>query len=143
MVTDPAYSGLLQRGYPKREVVRQIRVRVDRLDNIIPQDAPVALIKIDVEGGEYGVLAGGVRTIRRTRPVIIFEHGASSRKYGVTSEMIYRLLTRTLGLRVSLMSCWLAGEPPLTREQFLEQYRAGRNWYFIAHPVSRPARHRR
>lgn len=135
VTTNPAYSGLKKRGYPrKNEVVKKITVKVDTMDNTIPADTKVAFIKVDVEGGEYGVLAGGVKTIRRSKPIIVFEHGASSRKYGVTTAMLYKLLTETLGLKVNLMSCWLQGKPAFTAAQFQEQYSAGRNWYYIAYP---------
>jgi FkbM family methyltransferase len=135
VTTNPAYSGLKRRGLPrKNEVVVPIKVRIDTLDNVLPHDAKVAFLKIDVEGGEYGVLQGAVKTVRRCRPIIVVEFGASALKYGVTPEKMYRLLTETLGLQVNLMSCWLRGEPALSLAQFKEQYKAGRNWYYIAYP---------
>lgn len=135
VTTNPAYSGLKRRGLPrKNEVVIPIKVRVDTLDNVLPPTTKVAFLKIDVEGGEYGVLMGAVKTVRRCRPVIVVEFGASALKYGVSAEKMYRLLTQTLGLKVNLMSCWLRGEPAFTQAQFLDQYKAGRNWYYIAYP---------
>jgi FkbM family methyltransferase len=135
VTTNPAYSGLKRRGLPrKNEVVVPIKVRVDTLDNVLPPTAKVAFLKIDVEGGEYGVLKGAVKTVRRCRPVIVVEFGASALKYGVSAEKMYRMLTQTLGLKVNLMSCWLRGEPAFTQAQFLDQYKAGRNWYYIAYP---------
>jgi len=136
VTTNPAYSGLKRRGYPsKSEVVTPIKVRIDTLDNVLPADAKVAFLKIDVEGGEYGVLQGAVKTIRRCRPVIVLEFGSAALKYGVNSAKLYRLLHDTLGLRVNLMSCWLRGKPALTLAQFKEQYSAARNYYYIAYPA--------
>lgn len=43
-----------------------------RLDDVI--DGPVALIKIDVEGHEAAVVSGGVGTIEKYSPAIIFEY---------------------------------------------------------------------
>lgn len=135
VTTNPAYSGLKRRSLPRKsEVVVPIKVRIDTLDNVLPPDTKVAFLKIDVEGGEYGVLQGAVKTVRRCRPVIVVEYGASALKYGVTPEKIYRQLTETLGLEVNLMSCWLRGKPALSLAQFKEQYKAGRNWYYIAYP---------
>jgi len=136
VTTNPAYSGLKRRGLPrKNEVVTPIKVRVDTLDNVLPPTAKVAFLKIDVEGGEYGVLKGAVKTVRRCRPVIVVEFGASALKYGITAEKMYDMLTKTLGLKVNLMSCWLRGQPAFTLAQFLEQYKSGRNWYYIAYPA--------
>lgn len=136
VTTNPAYSGLKRRGYPRKtEVVTPIKVRIDTLDNVLPADAKVAFLKIDVEGGEYGVLQGAVKTIRRCRPVIVLEFGSAALKYGVNSEKLYRLLHDTLGLQVNLMSCWLEGKPAFTLAQFKEQYSAGRNYYYIAYPA--------
>jgi len=133
--THPAYSGLKQRSYPtKKEIITPIQVKIDTLDNVLPANARVALIKADVEGGEYNVFQGAKKIILRDRPVLVFEHGGAARGYGVTSEMMYRLLHDAYGLEVNLMSCWLKGERGLTLAEFKEQYSAARNFYYIAYP---------
>jgi FkbM family methyltransferase len=69
-----AYSSLLTR--PDIEAgksVQRLSVDVRRLDDVIPDGVPVAFIKIDVEGAEADVLRGGSETLRRHRPVIVFE----------------------------------------------------------------------
>ena len=51
-------------------------VPVCRFDDIAPDligDRPISLVKIDVEGGEGGVIAGMADTIRRKRPLIVCE----------------------------------------------------------------------
>lgn len=48
-------------------------VEVDRLDDLLPQDEPVALIKVDVEGLELDVLRGASGTMRRCRPMLAIE----------------------------------------------------------------------
>jgi FkbM family methyltransferase len=50
------------------------RVRAVRLDELVPEDFDVGLIKIDVEGFEQKVLEGATRTIARFRPVIYLEN---------------------------------------------------------------------
>jgi FkbM family methyltransferase len=48
-------------------------VAIEPLDALIPDDADVGLIKIDVEGGEIGVLRGALRVIARSLPVLSIE----------------------------------------------------------------------
>ena len=49
-------SGLLQHG--GRDELKIIKVECKRLDDIVPLDMPIGFLKVDVEGGEYGVLKG-------------------------------------------------------------------------------------
>ncbi len=49
-------------------------VRAVRLDELVPEDFDVGLIKIDVEGFEQRVLEGATQTIARFRPVIYLEN---------------------------------------------------------------------
>ncbi len=132
----PGYSGLKKRQYDRQdEPVEEIRVKTDLLDNIIPGDLSISLIKIDVEGGELQVLRGAVDTIRKNRPVIIFEHGLGAADfYGTTPEQVYDLLTGECDLQISLMEDWLNGLVPLSREGFAAQFYQGLNFYFMAHP---------
>ena len=44
-----------------------------RVDDCLPPDMPVDLIKIDVEGHEFRALSGARRTIERYHPVILTE----------------------------------------------------------------------
>ena len=53
-------------------------IPIATLDSIAA-DLPVGLIKIDVEGGEAGVLAGASRTLRRWLPDIMVEADGTSR----------------------------------------------------------------
>lgn len=136
VTSNPHYSGLKRRKYIRQdETIIEIRVRQDRLDNIIPHNVPIHFLKIDVEGAELGVLRGGVKTIRAHKPVIVFEHGAGSADYYSTSpEQVYYFLVRECGLQISLMERRLRGEAPMTRAEFLEEYHEGINFYFMAHP---------
>lgn len=137
VVSNPAYSGLLKRRYerPDEEVV-EIRVRLERLDDVIPETLPIRFVKIDVEGAELQVLRGAVETIRRTRPYIVFEHGLGGADcYGTTPEMVHELLTGC-GLRLALMKDWLdtGGTKTLEKSAFADEFYGGRNFYFMAHP---------
>lgn len=133
---DAAYSGLRPRIYDRPDpVLRQITVTVSRLDDVIPPEQPVAFIKIDVEGGEFHVLRGAARTIRRCRPVIVFECGhKSTGQYGVEPDEVHDLITGQLGCRLSTMQRWLSEGPPYDQAKFHEAWRSGAEFYFIAYP---------
>jgi len=135
VVDNPGFSGIKRRAYDKPdERVVEIRVKLERLDDVVPADVPIRLVKIDVEGAELGVLAGGAATFARTRPFVIFEHGlGASEFYGTRPEQVHDFFTG-VGLEVSLMEDWLSGGPPLSRAGLVEQFDQRLNFYFLAHP---------
>jgi FkbM family methyltransferase len=49
---------------------QEVEVPTTRLDTLVG-DRDVALVKIDVQGGELGVLAGGEQSLRRTRALLV------------------------------------------------------------------------
>jgi FkbM family methyltransferase len=136
VVSNPAYSGLKPRRYDRPEQLQTITVPVHRLDELVPADLPVAFIKIDVEGGEVGVLQGGVETLRRCRPIIAFEHGGgwTTEQYGTHSGMLYELL-QDAGLQISLLDDWLNHRPSLTPEDFVRSMHVEHEYFFLAHPA--------
>jgi FkbM family methyltransferase len=136
VVSRPTYSGLRAIQYPSsQERTEVITVRTARLDDLIPPELPIHFVKVDVEGAEFQVFSGGVETLRKNRPVVVFEHGqAAAAVYGTVQEKLYDLLSQGCGLRVSLMSRWLKGEPHLSPGEFVEEVQSGRNFYYIAYP---------
>src|SRR5688572_5217862 len=117
----PAQSGLLMRPIEGESDVEVIEVAVETIDRMQPDDWPVDLIKIDVEGAEVNVLGGAVETLRRWRPVVVFEHGVTtSRPYGTSPEMLFDLLA-SCHLDVWLLDDWLDGKAPFTRAGFLRE----------------------
>lgn len=48
-------------------------VRMECVDSVVPSECPVDLIKVDVEGHEFGALSGATATLERWHPKIIFE----------------------------------------------------------------------
>lgn len=60
----------LYRFRAERLEVREARCRTERLDD---EHLDPIFIKIDVQGGEYQVVAGGLQTIRRCEPVLMIE----------------------------------------------------------------------
>lgn len=135
VVAYPAMSGLRHRGSLGTLDVREQRVPVETLDRTIPSDVTVSLVKVDVEGGELAVFRGGIETLRRCRPVIVFECGLGGLDaYGARPEDLHILLCRDIGLRLYLLEAWLAGSDGLSKEDFVRQFDEGLNFYFVAAP---------
>lgn len=74
LASDPAYSGLQRRVYPPEVATRTIRVSVDTLDSICQDAARLRFIKLDLEGGEFDAMRGGLGLIRKHRPALVFEY---------------------------------------------------------------------
>lgn len=78
------------------------KVSVHRLDSYDIKD--IGLIKIDVEGNEYNVIKGGVKTlIQNNFPPILFESWADER--GQRKDELLDLFTE-LGYTVSSINCF-------------------------------------
>jgi FkbM family methyltransferase len=133
--SNPGYSGLRPRRYDRaNETVEQISVATVTLDGVLPANFRVDFLKIDVEGAELQVLEGALKTICRSQPCIVFEHGLGAADcYGTRPEQVYELLTAQCGLSVFLMKSWLARGAALTRAEFAHQFDTGENYYFMAH----------
>ncbi len=135
VVNAPAYSGIKERRYDGMEVdIERISVETDTLDHIIPGDLKIDLIKIDVEGAEFRVMAGGKETIRRWRPVIIFEFGLGAADfYDAGPEELFRFLAEECRMKISTLKAFLHGLPPLSADDFKRMFNEGREYYFVAH----------
>lgn len=138
VVNDSAYSGLRPRLYDRPDpVVEVIEVDVTTLDEAVPEDEDVRLVKVDVEGGEHGVLAGGLRLLRRCRPVVVFEAGwRSTGQYGIGPDDLLALLGEGAGYDVSTLPRWFDGRPRLTRDELARHWEMGDEYYFVAAPRS-------
>jgi len=135
VVTNPSYSGLLKRDYDRPfEKDEHIQVKTELLDNLILENIPIHLIKIDVEGAELLVLNGARKLITRNLPIVIFEHGlGASNHYGTISEKVYNYFS-DLSLNVSTMGRFLNKLEPLTLEEFRNHYNNKIDYYFLAYP---------
>jgi FkbM family methyltransferase len=137
VMTNPAYSGIVKRRYDRPfEQDMTITVQTARLDRVLADagSPKVDLIKIDVEGAEYLVMQGAEQTLKRDRPLVVFEHGLGGTDcYGVRPEQVYELLVEGCGLKISLLEDCLLGRDPLTREKLVEQFDQGKNFQFVAH----------
>ena len=134
VVTNPAYSGMLKRDYDNdNEKDEKIQVLAERLDDKIPADVRIDIIKIDVEGAELQVLKGAKKIIQRHKPIVIFEHGlGASDHYGTTPEMIMAFFTDA-DMKISNLDSFLKEGKTLSEEAFKDQYYKKLNYYFVAH----------
>ena len=133
---DPGYSGLRIREYNLPDPdIEEIQVNVVRLDDVIPETTKVAFIKIDVEGGEYGVLNGALRTIERGKPTIVVEVTRRAlAAYGVDARQFYALLSEGCNYHLSTMRTWLDGKAPISEPEFCRHWDRRSEFYFIAYP---------
>lgn len=131
----PAYSGLNLREYNVISPdIEEIRVELRTLDEIIPANIKIDLIKIDVEGGEFDVLKGAKQLLLRDKPTIIFECGlGASDYYGTNPADIYQFITNEVGLRVSTLKSFIKNNQPLTQSSFEDLFNRKVDYYFIAH----------
>lgn len=131
-----ARSGLVRVEYPdKDQEIKEIRIRLDTLDNVIPKNTPIDFLKIDVEGGELGVLKGAKKLIKKNKPIIVFEHELEkASRYKTKPAQVYELLVKESGLRIFLMDSFLHGKKPLTRSSFVRAVERNSDFYFIAAP---------
>lgn len=131
-----AYSGLKRRLYDRPDPeIEEIVVDVKTLDDAVGPEVPVSFVKVDVEGGEVDVLRGGLDTLRRCRPWVLFEAGPrSTGQYGDGPDEILALLVEGCGYRLTTMSRWLGGRPPLRPEELALHWEREDEYYFLAVP---------
>ncbi|MCF3108933.1 FkbM family methyltransferase [Niabella sp. CC-SYL272] len=130
----PAVSGLRERNFEHAQyATEKIRVKVERLEEAVPPDMPIRLIKIDVEGAELEVLKGAERILRQHRPVVLFEFGkGGSDLYGATPELMFDFFDG-LGYTLTLQQYFLKGQPGFNRHEFIGQFEKGYNYFFMAY----------
>ena len=132
----PAYSGIHKRKYnTSTPDIEQISVELRTLDTLLPEDTRIDFIKIDVEGGEYGVLKGAVQLLKKWQPVVIFESGlGASDYYGTQPNELYQFIHKEAGLHISTLKSFIKNESPLSPKEFETHFNNNTEYYFIAHP---------
>lgn len=132
----PAYSGIKERHYDisNPEIV-EIDVELKSLDELIPKDKRIDFIKIDVEGAEFGVLKGGIRMLKASKPIILFECGkGASEFYGTQPSDIHDFLHKEIGLNIFTLSAYINKKSALSRDDFDDHFSTNKEYYFVAAP---------
>jgi hypothetical protein len=124
----PGYSGFHAHPHAHDLAQETITVRTERIDDVLPADYVPALIKIDVEGAELQVLRGALRTLKKHRPILVFEHGGASFQYGTTPGQVYGLLCGDAGYSIFDPD----GGGPYDLRSFVDAAWHGRFWNWIA-----------
>ncbi len=135
VIDAPAYSGIKKRDYDgKNPDIELIEVKTDTLDHVLPPDYSVDFIKIDVEGAEFNVLKGACNTLKKSKPVIIFEFGlGASDFYKVKPKQFYEFLAEECGYKIFVLDNFLKDESPLNMDDFINTYNAKKDYYFVAY----------
>ena len=135
VTSNMAYSGLIKRAYDKAETDCIIQVQTASLDNLISLTEKISLIKIDVEGAEFFVLKGAKNTINNNKPIILFECGkAGGDAYGFTPNDVYNLFSNDYAYSIYTLSNWLQKKETTNCNQFIEYYKTGKEFFFLAAP---------
>src|SRR6476661_10050908 len=129
-----ALSGLHPR-HLNRQYCREIKVKVSQLDEVFRDDR-LDFIKIDVEGAEYNILKGGLETLARHKPIIVFESGLGGLEfYRHTPQDLYQLL-RSVNYHMSTLQNYLNNRPPFSREEFIQNFSKGYDYQYVAYQAS-------
>jgi len=131
----PAYSGIKKRKYDiDNPEIEEIKVELKKLDDIIPPNIKIDLIKIDVEGAELGVLKGAKQLLIKDKPIVVFEFGlGASDFYNTKPSDIFNFLTKEVGLSISLLKSYINNGSQLTLNEFEHFFNINKEYYFIAH----------
>jgi len=130
----PAYSGINKRKYDTATPdIEEITVELNTMDAVL-LNQKIDLIKIDVEGGEFGVLKGAAALLKRDLPVVIFESGiGASDFYGTHPKDLYQFLNGDIGLKISTLKGFLNKDKALDSAAFEHYFNTNKEYYFIAH----------
>ncbi len=129
----PAVSGFRERNNQILQEPTLLTVQVEKLDDLIPENISIDLIKIDVEGAEYEVLQGAKKVLQRNKPIVLFECGLGGADvYGTTPDEIFDLFT-DCGLGISTIEYFNAKKQPFSKEEFNGQFYKNYNVFFIAY----------
>lgn len=113
----------------------EAKVLIDKLDNIIPQEKHIDFIKIDVEGAEVMTLRGSIETIKKSMPIIVFEHGLGGADcFNSTPEQVFSILCETCDMEINLVDRFIQNKAAFVRSEFLNQFYQGLNYFFVAYP---------
>jgi FkbM family methyltransferase len=130
----PAYSGIKKREYAvENPDIEEIDVELKKLDEVILPSTNIDLIKIDVEGAEFGVLKGAEELLRQQKPIIVFECGlGASDFYGTNPLDVYKYIVDKIGLNIYTLKSFLNQQSSLSSNDFISLYQNKKEYYFVA-----------
>jgi FkbM family methyltransferase len=114
------YSGLARHeaGVNDATAVDEVHVKLCQLDDLVPGDRSIRLIKIDVEGAELKVCRGARALLERDHPTVIFESTHSALKaFGATPQSLYEFF-RSLDYNVYVPADFLNERGSLSEGDF-------------------------
>ena len=132
VVSNPAYSGIKQRTYPKKEKIEEITIQVDTLDNQLFDQERIDMIKIDVEGGELDVLKGAIKILNKFHPVIVFEHGKGAAEYYETTPQEVFTFLDEQHYNIFTLKAFIENTNQLTKDEFISLFNSNKEYYFLA-----------
>jgi FkbM family methyltransferase len=92
-------------------------IRLDRIDDLVPSDEVVEIVKMDIEGAELTALQGMERILTRDRPVILLElNSRTLRDYFNTEPRELVAYLRSFGYRLAEAESMLTGTPSMIGE---------------------------
>jgi FkbM family methyltransferase len=134
----PAYSGLRNRKYAiENPDIETIHVKIEKLDHIIPESINIDFIKIDVEGGEFDVLKGGIETLKRCKPIVIFEFGLGSSEFYDTKPNELFDFCDQIGYKIYKLQDFLNDKAPVDKTQFEKIYEENSDYYYVIRNIFR------
>ena len=133
----PAYSGIKQRRYDvAKPIIEEIKVEMKTLDELISNDVIINFIKIDVEGGEFGVLRGAKNLLKKNKPTILFECGkGASDYYGTDPIDLFNFIAKEAKLEIYTLKAYIKGNPSMTDMEFKAYFNSNEEYYFVAAPT--------
>lgn len=129
----PAYSGLKQRHYDiDKPDIEVINIEMETLDNLLGEKH-IDFIKIDVEGGEFGVLKGAKKMLKASLPTILFECGkGASDYYGTQPADIFNYLNKEIGLKIYTLDQFIGKRQAMSQADFVDCFEKQTDYYFVA-----------
>lgn len=124
--SNPMFSGIKKRDYPKSEKILEITIPTNTLDKALKDCPNIDLIRIDVEGAEFDVIDGAKR--------IIFEHQIGAAGYYENGpDKMWSVLVDQLGMKLNTLKGYVDNRKEFTASHFRLLFETGQETFFVAY----------